>query len=790
MFKHFFLHTFRSFTRNPGYLILNLLGMSIGLTASILIGMYVLNELSFDRFHTGHRAIYRVLMDYRQKDESQKASTIVAAVGPSLAEAFPGIRSFIRVSNPRDGFFETDGKIIPADQIVYADSGFFEGFSFKLISGNKTTVLNKENTVVLTQKTAAILFGNQNPLGRVIRFNNKLSLVVTGIAEDAPANSHLQFNALISFSTLYLDKTNHMGWNGGNQYFTYIVMQAGVNPSTLAPLLPVFLEEHINRDMRSAGMSVNLVFEPLSTIHLFSEASEGGEVRGSISNILIFSAIAIFILLIACFNFTNLSTAAAVRRARETGVRKVCGADRKSLILQYLGEAIVMSLAALFIALIFIELLQPYYNALIGSELSLYGPLSGWLLPAVILIVILTGMIAGAYPAFYLSSFRPVMVLKGGFETGKGRALLPKILVVMQFVISVTLINCTWIIFTQLGYMKNHDKGFRSSNILAITLPDETSAMKCEVLQNEFRNLAGVVHAGAASEIPGNGFTRNGYMLEGENTVRMINVVDADAEFVPVFGLKIAEGRNFLPDLISDKQAVLVNEAFAGSAGWEQPVGKKISRNGIHKVIGVVKDFNYAPLHFNVEPLIITQQPYGGFSYIVIETQPGLQTSVVAEIEKIWKKILPEEPFTCTKVSDMIESGYSQEAYLGHIFSWFTALAVFVACLGLFGLAGFAMQKRKHEVGIRIVLGATQTDILRLLTSGFVVLVLIANVISVPVSWLMMSEWLGNFSYSIRISPIIFVSTALLSVLIALITTGWQAVSATRTRPVEVIKYE
>lgn len=790
MFKLFLLQTFRSFTRNPLYLIINLLGMSIGLTAALLIFMYVWNELSYDNFHIKGDSIYRVLMEYQQKDEHQKAAQIVAAAGPSLAENFPNIQAFVRTTLCKRGYFETESKTLTVEKIMYADSSFFDVFTFPLLSGNAKTCLAAENRLVLTQKTATALFGTVNPLGKALRINNKTTLTVTGIIADAPENSHIQFDAIVSFTTLYLDKSNHMGWNGGNQYPTYLLMKPQTTPDSFSASLPSFLDNHINKDLKRYGVQVSLHFESLKRIHLFSEASDGEARHGSLSNILLFSAIAVFILLIACFNFTNMSTAIAMRRAKETGIRKVCGADRASLIRMYLGEALIMSLIAAFFSLIVIELVQPWYNAFIGTNLRIYGSQFTWFLPSILLLVILTGSIAGAYPAFYLSAFRPIKVLKGGFDSAKGKALLPKVLVVMQFIISITLINCSWVIIKQLDFIKNFNKGFVTSEVIAIELPSENASAKCHLFQKELKNYAGVISTGACSEIPGGGFTSNGYLIEDDKSVQMIHVVDVDFGFLQTLGIPLKTGRNFNEGVNTDETAVLVNERFVKNAGWKEAIGKKLYRDGPHAVIGVVKDFNFAPLHQAIAPLIITSKPFNGFSYVLVKLSNGQNKQLIGAIEKTWNTLLPSDPFQYVNVTAYVDSCYAEETIISTLFSWFAGLAVFVACLGLFGLSSFAIQKRQRELGIRMVLGATQLQILRLLTTDFLLLVLIATGIATPISWILMNNWLQNFSYTIPIDWMIFAVSGLSAILIALLTIVWQAIKATRTQAVEVLKYE
>lgn len=785
---HFLRNTFRIFRRNAAYTLINITGLSIGLSAGILILLYVFNELSYDRFHKNGADLFRVNMVFVNPDGAFPSYTIPAAVGPSLAEEFPGIQSVTRITQPDDGYFLSNEKLFEIKDICYADSAFFDNFSFKLIQGDQTSVLNGLYKVVLTESTAKAVFGDEEPIGKVLRYNGSDQYVVTGIAEDPPPNSSIRFKALLSFSSLYQDNSLMMGWNGGNQYVTFIRTQKNFDPQAFTKQLKPFLEEMINQDIRNSGGQYEIALEPLYDINLHPYFDDG--TGGNLGNIRIFSAIALLIIFIACFNFTSLSTAKAMRRSRETGIRKVSGASRAMLIRQFLGEAILMSFLSLGVALLIIELVQPWYNAVTGLSLSLYSLGSFSLMAVVFLLVVFTGVLAGAYPAFYLASFNPVKVLKGGSGSVKARNLIPMILVIVQFAISAILINCALIIFGQLNYIRNFNPGFRSSGIMAIYLSGDESAGNHQLLGNELLSLPGVKSWTAVSEPPGAGVTSNGYLPEGYKDVVLINVIDTDSGFISTMDLKLMAGRNFAAGSVADSQSVIVNETYAKRFGIADPAGHYVQRDGKHPIIGVVKDFNFSSLHSSVEPLILTMKPWDNYSFLLLHIDAQQTGSVKQQIESRWHRLFPDQPFVSASLTTIIADNYSDEQRFANLFSGFTLLAMLVACLGLFGLSAILLQQRRKELGIRRILGASSWSLMVSETLGFTLLVLAANVIAAIPAWFIMKEWLANFSFAINITPLTFLITAFFTIIIAWLTILWQSWQTAKLNPAEVIRYE
>ncbi len=788
MFLHFLKNTIRVFARNGIYTLINLIGLSVGLAAGILILMFVVHEVSYDRFHEKGRDIYLVSMIHHTKDYSDAGFSIPAAIGPSLHEHFPEVQSFTRIRFPHNGFFVHGDKVSQFEKITWADSTFFSNFSFRMVRGNPQTALASLYSVVLTEKTAGIIFGEEDPMGKVIRLNNEDQYVVTGIVENPPTNTIIKFDALLSFTSLYEDKSLYMDWDGGNQFGNFLVFASGTDWKAFDNKLQPFLYEKINKRYEQFGVQVNLGFEPLRKFYLRHGRLESG--ISTSAAVIIFSVIALLVLLIACFNFTNLSTARAMSRARETGIRKVAGATRFQLIRQFLAEALLMSFLAFGLALVIIELVHPWYNALIGIELSFYRNQFAWFLPSLLSLVFITGIVAGAYPAFFLASFQPAKVLKGGMSPGRGKAVFSKALVVFQFMISIALINITWTIFKQLSHIRKHDVGMHTKEVIGINLPGQSAMDAYEVLKHEIQGIAGVISCGAASAIPGAGLTSNGYRPEGYEEPVMINVIDIDADFLETMGIEIVTGRNFIRGSASDQTSYLVNETFVKQFNYSDPVGIRIRRDGNRPVIGVVRDFHFSSLHEPVKPLILTNEPWQGFDYLLVRTNAANRDHVLSQIETLWRQLVPGSPFISIFADEYLESAYSTERRFGEIFTWFTLLGLLVACLGLFGLSSYAVQQRKKEIGLRKLMGASTGAIVTLVTGSFTWLVLLANLLALIPALIVLRFYLNFYSHAITPGAGMFIITAFASLALALTTVIWQSLRAAGTKPAEVIKYE
>jgi putative ABC transport system permease protein len=787
MIRNYLKTAIRNFKKNYLFSLINLIGMSVGLTVSILILLYVFNELNYDKFHKNADNIYRVNVNMQQKDKEEETSNSTPAMGIDLQLEFAAIKNMVRLSIGEAGFFSYKNKNFNVEEIVYADSTLFDIFSFKVINGNAKQALSEPYSLVLTEKTAKQIFGQQDPIGQSLKLNNKNSFIVRAIVEDPPPNSSLQFDALPSFPTLYTYDNMHMGWNGGYAYTTYILLHKDAKPEQIYANLEPFLDKHINNLYKQFGTSLNFYFDPLTDIHLFSKAE--GKNTG-LSNIYIFSSIAIFILIIACVNFMNLSTARSSRRAREVGIRKVLGGTRATLRWQFLAEAMIISFAALVVALILVELVQPIFNEIINKDLSLYSKGNLGLLLGLFILILIVGLISGSYPAFYLSSFKPIDVLKGGWISSNSKSFFRNALVIFQFFITIVLVISTIVIYKQLGFIKKQELGYNKEQIVYLPLTSENSRNKIQGLKNEIRGLASVQAVGATSAMPGLGFTKNGYFPEGYNEPVMINVVDVDEDFLDVMQIDLLDGESFSLAGKADDKAYLINEVLVKEMGWQEPMTKTIKRDGEHKIIGIVKDFNFAPLFSNVKPLIITNKPWDGFSYLALRMNMNDLPAGLKSIENIWQKILPNEPFDYHFLSQGLEELYENEKNFGRLFIYFSLLAILIACLGLLGLSTFLVEQRTKEIGVRKVFGAPTSSIILLLSRDFARLIILANIVAWPIAYLIMFSWLQRFAYRTIISWWVFVGAASVVFVLAFLTVFYLSLKAAKANPAYILQNE
>jgi putative ABC transport system permease protein len=790
MIRHYFTLMLRQIKKEKFYMLVKVFGLAIGMAASLLMLLYIYQQNNFDTFHNDKDQIYQLVTEMRREGIVQTLAVGTAGMGESLLEEFPEIVGMTRFSMHGEAYFQFDGVAKLLKDMQYADSSFFSMFSFELIQGNPKTALKEPFTVVLTGTGASQLFGDANPMGKVIRMNGEHDFVVTGIMKDPPANSHLRFNALGSFSTLYHLDNYYMDWDGGWGYYTYIKTTPSADWDNLLSKMPEFLEKHINYKYRNYGVEVHFKFDRLQDIYLYSSAPEHLFISGNVTNLYIFGAVAIFILLIACFNFMNLSTARFSTRTREVGVRKTFGADRVQLIMQFLAESVFISLMALVIALIITELFLPEFGNLFDTNLA-PGDMFSWMFaPLLLIFAMFVGILAGSYPAFFLSSFKPDQVLKGNLVPVSKGKWFRNLLVIGQFMISAMLIISTFGVSRQLKFISNKPLGFDRENVMTLELMSEKSQKSVVQLKTLIGQLPYVVNAGASTNVPVWGLTSNGYIPEGMETSVIINVLDVDEDWLETMGIKIVEGRNFSKTGTEDQQNFIINQALANKMGWEAPLGKSFQRDGKHPVIGVVGNFHFSPLHNPIQPLIITNDPFSNFYYLSIRLSMQDYAHAIEDIEKIWNDVLPGEPFIYKFLDQMLVSTYEREEKFEKGFTWFAVLAVFLACLGLFALASFLTFQRKKEIGIRKTFGADVGMIVWLLSKEFLRLVVIGNLLAMVASWFFIEKWLENFAFRAPQSWWPYLLTLVVTVVIAILTVAWQSIKAARQNPVDAIRYE
>jgi putative ABC transport system permease protein len=799
MIKNYLKSALRNIKRHKGYAFINIAGLAIGMACCILILMYITTELSYDRYHEKADRIFRLGMD-----ATVGGSTVVAPISdvpsaPALVQGYPEVLDAVRIRTISKRSVTYEDRVFYETGILFADNSIFQVFTFPLIKGDPHTALKRAYTAVLTQETAGRYFGSENPLGRILNYNNQYDFTVTGVVENVPQNSHFTFDMLCSYETLYdLDREAMENWFNFMDY-TYLLLPEGFDYKILENKFPALIEKYMGSMLKALGGEIKFFLQPLTSIHLHSNLENEIRANSSIAYIYIFTAIGIFILCIACINFMNLATARSATRAKEVGLRKVVGAERKELVWQFLGESLIYSIFSLAIAILLVRLAVPFAESLSGRRMSLNIAEMPWLVPGLIALVLLVAFVAGSYPALFLSSFRPAQVLKGNLRAGSGHSRLRSFLVVAQFIISISLIIGTGIILNQLKFMKNKDLGFEKENVLVIEVRDRSIRQSFESIKAEIRKIPGVLSISSASLVPGQEPSVQPFIPEGytEKQAQLMEVFRVDHDFFPTLGMEIAQGRNFSPEYGTDsRSAVIINETAAKRYKWEDAIGKtiRVPSDEVGKwetltVVGVVKDFHRTSLHSVIAPQIIGNDP-NSFNELAIRINPENADTTLSLIGEKWREVDPTRPFDFLYLDGLIDRQYGAEERLSDIFSSFSVFAVFIACLGLFGMASFAAEQRTKEIGIRKVLGASVPGIVVLLSKDFLKLVVAANIIAWPLAYFGMSRWLQNFAYKSGIGVWIFLLTGILALGIALATVSYQSVKAALLNPVDAIKYE
>ncbi len=787
MFRNYVKTAWRNFIKNKMLSLINLGGLSIGIAAVLFIGLYIFSQSEYDNFHANKSSIYRVGFRFWQNGKSLGDGPVFTApFAPDAQSEFPEINSFARISSERVAYISYKDKTSKLENIHYADSTFFQLFSFKLLSGNRLTVLKEPYSIVLSDKTAGKLFGKENAIGKIVRLDNQTDYIVTGIAQEPPPNSHLEYDALLSFTTLYREPDNFMDWNGGEQYIAYLQLKDGTNARSFEKKLPAFMWKHINQDYSKAGLRIDASLQPLKNIHLYY-SDNSATLR---SNIYVFSIVALLILLISCVNYINLSTAQAMARFKEIGVRKVLGAARKQLIKQFLTETVLLTVTAFVIALLLVALSAPAYRHVIGNNFPLLNESALPALVLLFLVILMVGVAAGSYVAFYLSSFNVTRIFKSLLPR-TAQSVFKKGLIVAQFVITIGLMACAVMVGLQLRYSKKNNPGFDRYHILVLPLIGENTQGASSVLEQKLLQITGVQRVTALSEIPYDGVTNNGFVPEGDSKAMIIHQLDADENFLKTFNVGLVKGEYFSKDRPTLSDGYIINETLEKILGWQNPIGKIISRNGVHKVVGVVRDFHFASLHDEIEPLIITNKPWSDhYSYLALKYNTINTSALISKIKQTWKSNLTDSPFDYWFLDDAFNNVYKSEERFQQIFIYFSALSILLSLAGVFGLVALAIKQRTKEFGIRKVLGAGVADIIKLTAKDFVWLIVLATLVATPLAWFYMDKWLQNFAYRIKIDWWVFVVCGLAIFLITIVTISFQAIKAAIANPVKSLKTE
>ena len=806
MFRNYLKIIQRNTLRQKGYAVINVLGLAVGMASCILIMLYVQDELGYDRYASRHDRIYRLAMSIETVDRAEtRTARSPAAWGWMLADTFPDVEGFARVKAPLVSWqvtYAEGNKRFNEPGFYFADHGILDMFDFELVHGDANTALNAPNTVVITETTAARYFGRDEALGKVIRIDNTYDLTVTGVMQDVPRNSHMTFSFLGSFETLNVNPIYgglDYGRNTQNfapDLYTYLLLADGYTPDSLEPKLAEFIETRYGPALRQFNAQIKASLQPLTSIHLHSNLDGELGANSDIAYIYIFTAVAFFLLLIACINFMNLATARSAGRAREVGIRKVLGAYRVQLISQFMGESTIMALLSLAVAAGLVLAFLPAFNTLAGKELifafddmrTVFGLLG---------IVVLAGALAGSYPALFLSSFQPVSVLKGSSRAGAVNTNLRKILVVLQFVISVMFIIGTGVVADQMRFVQDKHLGFEKEQLVVMPLGDPRQRVIYNAYKDRVAGYPNVLGVTVANELPGGLVNDILFTPDGapeEESVR-INNMWIDHDFIRTMGVELAEGRDFSRSFPADTmQAFVINEAAVKWLGWEDaPINKRIRLGNFKdgRVIGVVRNFHVRSLHSDIEPMMLQLAPGPDpLHYLAVRIAPDDVAGTLGFLEGSWREIYPDDSFTYTFLDEDFDSLYQNEARQGRIFRSFSLLAVFIACLGLLGLASFTAEQRTREIGVRKVLGATASGIVTLVSKEYVKLVVYANLIAWPVAYYVMNGWLDSFAYSTGLSPWVFVLAAALAIAVTMLTVSYKAISVAHTDPVDALQHE
>lgn len=800
MIKNYIIIAWRSLTKNKVFSFINTFGLAIGLACCMLITGYLYQELTYDTYSANAKQLYRVNLSTIGSAGTDVYPIVDVAVGEGMKNAYPEILASTRLSNNAPSFVEYGNRQFKESQLVQVDSNFLQIFSLPLIEGDNKTALAEPNSVVLTKEMAKKYFGDAPAVGKIILIA-KQPVKVTGIINKVPDNSHFHADAFLSLDT----KNRPQTWSNVG-FYTYLLLDKNADPKKLEAQFPQLVAKFVvpetQRDMgvslAEAQKSVNTFLfslQPVTDIHLQSHTKFEREANGDINYIYIFGALAFFILILACINFTNLSTAASAKRSKEVGIRKVLGSLKSSLVSQFLAESVMLTTLAMAIALVLVYLLLPYFNDVAGKHTTIQFYLNYKAIVIELLIALVVGVAAGIYPAFFISSFKILSVLKGNTNSQNNKSILRSGLIVFQFAISTMFIIGTMVVYQQLNYMQNQKLGYDKEQVLVIndtyTLRNNLEPFKNQLLQNKQ-----VVNATISNDVPIRTNDGTQIYLKPTNTDAAHSEIHSsiyhiDENYVPTMGMKMAAGRNFSPASPGDSSAVLVNETAVKELGIAaDPIGKTIVRSGQHefRIIGVVKDFHYSSAKEKIAPLMMLYGYSNGS--IMVKVKTANVAGLLADIKQQWADYHADSPFSYTFLDDQFAQLYIAEARTGKIFTSFAILAVIIASLGLFGLSAFSIRQRVKEIGIRKVLGASSGSITGMLSAQFLKLVALSIIISVPITWYAMHKWLQEFAYRIEISWWVFVVAGALALMIAFITVSFQSVKAALANPVKSLRSE
>ena len=810
MIRNYLRSALRNIKRHPFISFINIFGLTVGLTCCLLILAYIINERSYDKFNKNANDIYRVTRAFYTAPgvENLHLSSVAPPFGPLLQTAFSDIKKITRVLPTGTTALKYKDKLFNEKGAAFADENFFTFFNVPIVKGDSKRGLSDPYSIMLSEAMAKKYFGDEDPLNKGIRLdNNGHDFKVTGVYKSFPANSHMHPEILMSFNTLkdnaiYGEK-GLQGDFSNNSFYTFLLFPKDYNVARVAGQLPDFLDKYVHLQGMPGNLKTHQVtklsLQKLTDIHLRSHLDDEYEENGDINRVYIFSAIALFILLIACINYMNLSTARSVLRAKEIGIRKVIGAERKEIITQFLSESVLITFMALVLAAILTAVVIPFVNNMSAQHLSIQSLLQRDVLLPILLLPFLIGVISGIYPAVFMSSFLPVKVLKGIVKAGGGGISFRKVLVVLQFSISIILIVATTVVFQQLQYIQTKALGFNKDHIVTLDYVNNLGK-QFESFKNDLKKNASIKDVGRSSRIPSGRLLddQNASLIEGGSLQAVkidLKYLATDYGFIPTFGMQMASGRNFSKEFSTDTNNFVINEEAVKQFGWknENAIGRDLQYgNTKGKIIGVVKDFHFESLHQKIIPLLFSMpSPQNNdFHKMSIKIDGNNPRAAIQAIQDTWRKYLPETPFDFTFLDEKFGQLYNSEQQQGSLFTIFSCIAIFIACLGLFGLSAFTITQRIKEIGVRKVLGASVPQIVRELSKDFLLLVLIASVIALPIAWYSMHQWLLDFAFRISIAWWVLVMAGVLAVIIAFVTISFQSIKAALMNPVKSLRSE
>ncbi len=807
MIKNILKHSIRNLNRQKGYVFINILGLSIGIACSLLITLFIVHELSYDKFNEKRDRIYQLVLHGKIGGQELLVSSTCSPIGPTMLKEFPEVEAFNRIHIGGETIIKNQEQSFTEKNFILSDSSFFDIFSVKLISGDKRTALNAPHKLVLSKSTANKIFGKDDPIGKTLKVGtDSIPYSVSGVMEDIPKTSHFDANIIASFTTS--ERANDNQWTS-NSFETYILLKPNANPKQVDEKIIGLVKKYVGpeiqkymgitlEDFLSKGNKYYYYLQPLTAIHLNPAVQQSGKAPNDPKYLFIFGCIAFLIILIASINFMNLSTAQSSKRAKEVGIKKVSGSSRGMLIGQFISESVILTFLSLLIAILIIKFSLPFFNNLLQVNLELNFFDSWVTIPALIILSIIVGLLAGGYPAFYLSSFSPYAVLKGSLKNSMKNGRLRSVLVVFQFTISIMLIIGTTIMFHQIRYMVNKDLGFNKEHLIVIQRA-EAVGKRINAFKEAVGRIPGVIKVSASTAVPGHNNNNNGYMIEGRSSETfLLGTAWVDYDFIETYGMQLSSGRNFDQSHATDKDACIVNERAIKQYGITAPFTTRFvnpsedpSKPDYLPIIGIMKDFHYESLRSEIAPYMFKFKKEGNsWGYISIRMSSNSPSSTINEIEKTWKEFTSNDPMQYFFMDKDFERLYKEEKQSANLAILFTFLAILIASLGLFGLTSFTVEQRTKEMGVRKAMGATVSSLFVLISREIVLLVCISTLIAWPIMYFISKNWLQNYHYRINLPLFDFLLGFIIAIAIALITISYRTIKSARVNPSESLRYE